>query len=446
MACLQHRFESADLLRSRPTPVKARSSQLGRVRNHVVLLLIGFSLVSYIERINLSVAAKFIASEYGITSLQIGWIFSAFLISYTIAQIPAGLLIDRFGSRLVLTVSALGWFLITVFMGLAGSFAQTAAGLVTALVVFRVILGIIEAPTYPAAASTISNWFSSKERPLPTALVQSAGYLGSAITLPLMALAAVTWGWRTAIYASAVPALVLGIWWWIAVRDTPAEHPSLGDSVPSATGDRQRVAGNPFSGLPLVVRNRNVWLLSASYFTNGYVINLMFFWFYIYLVDERGFTIASGGFVAAIPTVAAAIAAPIGAKWSEHFLLRHDPMPAHRWVIVLGGISGALTLMIGALATIPVLAVVGFVAATASRGLVESSYWSLAMEVAESRVGTVGGVMNGCNNLGGAISTAMAPVIVERFGWNGAFSLAALVLVVGAVILYGLQGQTAKRL
>jgi MFS transporter, ACS family, glucarate transporter len=408
------------------------------VRWRILALLVGFSAISYIERINLSVAGRFIRDDFKLSDIQIGWAFSAFLIAYTIAQVPSGILADRWGPRRLLTAAAVSWFALTIalVLGLMQP-GVTVAFVVLWLVSLRFLLGIAEAPTYPAATRVVASWFPSHERARANAIIQSASYAGSALTLPLMAGAVALWGWQVAVFASAAPALLLGIIWWRYARDFPAQHAGVKPPelalITTATTPAQNDT-QPASMRAAALNANTLWL-SASYLCHGYVLYLFFFWFYTYLVDERGFSIAASGWVAALPTIAAALAALAGGPVSDKLTLQGRGGVAQSRLILISALIGGVGLLIGALAGSAWLAIGGFILATATRGFVEASYWTMVINCSPKFAGTTGGVMNTASNLGGAISTAAAPYLVASFGWTAALLFAAAFTVLSGLLI-----------
>lgn len=413
----------------------------------VLGLLACFSTVSYIERINLTVAARFIRDEFGLTDIQIGWSFSIFLASYTLSQVPAGLLVDRFGPRRILTVAALLWFLITVALGLfAGHVVQTATGVVTTLVICRFLLGIVEAPTYPGAAALITRWFPAHARGIPNAVIQGTSFAGEALTLILLAFATAYLGWRNAIFASAIPALLIALAWWFWGADRPEGDPRVSsdelayirsvDAAQDAEGLAEKTS------ILDVIKDRLLVTLSLAYFFHGYVTYLFFFWFYIYLVDERHFSVAAGGLVGALPTIGAAICALFGGVMSDRLTRRFGPIIGRRRLIAGAGFGGAAGLLIGTYASESWIAVAGFIVAVGSRGLVESAFWSLVNYIGGARSGTAAGMMNGAGNLGGVVSTLLAPVLVATMGWTTALTFAAGATTLTGLILFLFGGRS----
>src|SRR4051812_6856525 len=142
------------------------------VRWKIVGLLTGVSFVSYVERMNISVAAKFMAPEFGLSQIQMGQVFSSFMLGYAISQVPAGRLGDLLGPRLVLAVAAVWWGVLTLFTGLLpGVVVSGTMGVFFTLIAIRFLLGVGEAATYPVAARTVANWMPDSQRAISIAIL-----------------------------------------------------------------------------------------------------------------------------------------------------------------------------------------------------------------------------------------------------------------------------------
>jgi ACS family glucarate transporter-like MFS transporter len=417
----------------------------GSARRWFILsLLTCFSTVCYVERINLSVAARFIRDEFGLTDTQIGWSFSCFLLSYTLAQLPAGALVDRFGPRRVLAIAGSAWFVVTVLLAIvAGHIVATAGQMFATLIVSRLALGLVEAPTYPGAALTIARWFPTDARGVPNAIIQATSFAGEALTLIALAGLTTTVGWRNALFLSALPAIAVAAAWWYWGADRPEEDarvsPSelalIHHSTNVLTKPSEKMAGSRWQ----VLRDARLFFLSAAYFFHGYVTYLFFFWFYIYLVDARHFTIAAGGWVGALPTIAAALCAFGGGHLSDRLATRYGPIIGRRWLILAAGLLGGVALLTGAFALTPTIAIAGFMIAVGTRGLVESAFWSIVNDIGGENSGIVAGLMNTLGNFGGVVSTVLAPIIVASFGWPIAMSVAAGAVTLTGLLMFGIR-------
>jgi len=211
----------------------------------IVTFLAALSLVCYVLRMNISVASKFLLVEFGLTQIQIGQVFSSFMLGYALFQLPAGILGDRWGPRRVLTLAAIWWGTTTVLTAIIpGLLANTALGALGGLIAIRFLLGVGEAATYPVATRAIASWIPPSGRGLANAIVIAGATLGAASTPPLVSWLMVSYGWRMSFYVTGLAAFLLAIIWWLfssdapALRDVEASHPGklLSSRVAKGTG------------------------------------------------------------------------------------------------------------------------------------------------------------------------------------------------------------------
>jgi ACS family glucarate transporter-like MFS transporter len=166
-----------------------------------------------------------------------------------------------------------------------------------------------------------------------------------------------------------------------------------------------------------VFRDRNVALISLSYFFNGYIFYIFIFFLFTYLTDVRGFSVLKGGFYASLPFVASAILTPLGGATSDR-LLRHVSRTWARRLPALAGLTLAgLCMIFGAVVDNPYLAIAGLALSIGFDQFAEPEFWAATMDVAGSHAGTATGILNMMGNLGGVISTLVVPRLNERFGW-----------------------------
>src|ERR1700744_1556480 len=172
-----------------------------RVWIGALILLLG--TVAYADPSILSISGSGIKDEFGLTTVQLGFVLSAFSWAYVIGQVPGGLILDRFGTKRVYGVTIVTWSLATFLLGFVGKFASGVAGVVALLFAFRFILGFIEAPSFPANARITVMWFPKLERGRVTSLFASASYFAVGIFSPLA-------GWLVSSFGWPWPFFVLG--------------------------------------------------------------------------------------------------------------------------------------------------------------------------------------------------------------------------------------------
>jgi ACS family glucarate transporter-like MFS transporter len=278
------------------------------------------------------------------------------------------------------------------------------------------------------------------ERAFANSLVIAGMALGSAFIPSVMARVMIVSGWRTSFYVTAALGFVIAALWWQYARDNPAEHAAVNDrerrviaagrgsSVNTVDAVRRRVSYWP------LLRNRNMLLISASYFLDSYVLTMFVFWFYLYLVDERGFSILKSGAFSSLPWIAALILVPTGGRWCDRLSGRFGRRLGRRIVAMTALTVSSILLVLGARTEAPMLAIaalslsVGFLMST------EGPFWSSAIDISGAYAGTAGGIMNTAGNLGGVVSTWLVPLLVERFGWIRALTTGSMFGFVSAVL------------
>lgn len=407
-----------------------------KVRRNILLLLTGLSLVSYVLRSNISIATTLMRPELGLDDIEMGQVFSAFMLGYALFQIPAGWLGDRYGPRLTLALAAVACGVMTFLTGLV-----PAAGAFLVLLVLRFLLGAAEAATYPVAARAVANWFPLGERTFANSVVIAGSTVGMIFNGPLFASLMETSGWRVAFFVTSGLGFLIGLVWWSYATDHPtgdriASHVDLtvGRVDPFVRQGRRDQEGVWWRAL---WRNKNIRLISLSYFFDSFVLFVFVFWFYLYLTDERGFSVLKGGLYNSLPYVFALVMLPLSGKLCDALASRTSRSHARRMFAIGAMLLAALCLFLGAVVSAPLPAIlclslaVGFLMST------EGPFWSSMAEAAGPHTGTAGGVMNTAGNLAGVVSTALVPVLVRQAGWVTTFGLcAALLVVAGLIWLY----------
>jgi ACS family glucarate transporter-like MFS transporter len=402
----------------------------------ILALLFVASFVAYVLRINMSIAGEGIKNDLGLSDLQLGLVFSAFAWGYAIFQFPGGVFGDLLGSRRALTLIAVLWGLLTLATGLVpGAAVVSTALILTMLVGLRFLVGVAQAPLFPVTCGgTIGSWFPVSGWAFPNGLTSTGVTLGAAATAPLIGWLMETVGWRGSFIVTAPLAFVVaGVWWWY-VRDNPAEHPRVSESelelitagrLPPDSGGKDEAAWK------LVLGNRDVLALTASYFCMNYVFYIFFNWFFVYLVDVRGFEILEGGYLAAAPWIVGAVAASLGGYWCDRLCQRFGP----RWGCRIPGIVGmslvAGLLFLGARAENPYLAVVFLSLSFACTQLTEGSYWAAAIFVSGTHASAGTGVMNTGGNIAGGIGALLVPIMATTFGWVPALATGSVFAMIG---------------
>lgn len=415
------------------------------IRWRILALIIVAAFVSYLLRTNLSVVGDSMIADLGLSEQQLGMVFAAFAAGYAIFQLPGGILGDRFGARRVLTAAAVAWGLLTLLTGLVpASLPQFA--IVASLVALRFLVGAVHAPLFPVTGcGTISNWFPVGGWGLPNGLTSTGLTLGAAAAAPLIVWIMGFAGWRGALLLTAPAALLLAAAWWWYVRDYPSQHAHVNAAEQSLI-DAGRSPPRPGEGggaWRKALANRDVLLLTASYFCMNYVFYLFFNWFFYYLVQVREFSAQDAGLLTSAQWILGAVGATLGGfacdRLSRRFGLRLGP----RWLAIPALFLCALCLVAGATASTATATVVLLCICFACTQVTEAAYWATTIAVSGRHAASAGGILNTGGNAVGFAGGLLVPFVAGILGWTAAVSTGAIFAVLGGVLWFFIRGDRA---
>jgi MFS transporter, ACS family, glucarate transporter len=408
------------------------NSSGGRVRWLLVIWVFVIAAIAFLDRVNISIAGKYIQQEFHLDNVQLGWIFSAFVAGYALFQAPGGRLADRFGPRRVL---AIGAFCGATFTTLTALVPSEIVGALALMIATRVCLGLGEAVIFPGSNRLVASWIPSKERGLANGLIFAGVGAGAGLTPPLITYIMSNWGWRTSFFMTAPIEIAVGVVWYLLARDKPENHPWVGKAelatiqagLPKQTGSKQAIP------LRVILRSRDLRALSASYFCYGYVAYIFFTWFFLYLSNVRGLNLKASALYGMLPFIAMAVCSPLGGWISDKMTKRYGKRAGRGGIAILGLGLTAVFLFLGMQATDVRLASIVLAGGAGALYLSQSSFWSVTADLAGRSAGTVSGLMNMCNQVGGVLTASLTPIIANHFGWNWSFLVAASLCVVGAL-------------
>src|SRR5581483_714469 len=222
------------------------TAKSSRVRWVLIFWLFILSAVAFLDRVNISVAGGSLATAYQLTNVQLGWVFSAFLVGYALFQTPGGRLADTAGPRGVLAGGVIWW---GIFTALTVSVPSGIAHALLLLIAVRFLLGAGEAVMYPAANQFVARWIPEKERGIANGWIFAGVGAGAGLSPPLITWLMLRYGWRSSFWVCAVIGVIDGTVWFLAARDEPESHPRVsaselaliqqGRSVASPAGENQ---------------------------------------------------------------------------------------------------------------------------------------------------------------------------------------------------------------
>ncbi|HEY1950094.1 MAG TPA: MFS transporter [Bryobacteraceae bacterium] len=406
-------------------------------RSQVRWILIGWiflvSAVAYLDRVNLQIAGKAIMNEFHLDTVQLGWIQSAFVLGYAFFQAPAGRLADRIGPRLIIGLGVIWWAIFTSAITVI-PLVSISLGM---LIATRFCLGIGEAVVYPASNTLVAAWIPSTERGLANGFIFTGVGFGAGITPPIITAIAINYGWRASFWFSAAIGLFVGLVWFLISRDKPREHPWVSkaenDYIEAGLPKSNPKLGGEKMGWSQIIRNKDIWAVSLSYFAFGYAAYIFFSWFFIYLNDVRGLNLRQTASWSMLPFLAMAGGSACGG-WISDLITKKKGKRAGRCLlaVVSMGLAGFF-IALGTQVASARMAVLVLAAGAGSLYLSQSSFWSITADIGKKSAGTVSGVMNMCGQFGGALTASLTPYLGKRFGWNVSFLVAAGLCVIGAV-------------
>jgi len=404
-------------------------------RSGVVFLMVLLSVMTYIDRIIITIAGPGIMKEFSVSETQMGTIYSAYLFSYAIMMIPGGWFTDVAGPRVSLGVMAFGTGLFTALTALGGSPGLgTFTGVVASFLVIRLATGICASPMYPAAGRMSANWNPPRARARVWGWIASGAGFGGACTPLLFSWMRAHYGWHGSfLLAGAGSAALAGVWYW-HVRDYPP--------VEKRVRTYQNRVPTPWKEL---FTNRDLMLLTAGYVTANYFEYIFFFWLYYYFGQIRKMGMDQSAIYTTLMWIAWILFTPTGGWISDRLGTRFGLRNGRR-IVVVGCMAISAVLVIigsnvtGTAATVVLLCLsLGFAAAT------DAPFWAAAIDASGKHSGTGGAIFNTGGNIGGMLAPTVTPLLAHWFGWSSGLYFGGAVVLLGVLVWFFLERQPALR-
>lgn len=425
-----------------------RGAQVGRVRYTIVAMLFVATVINYADRATLSIAGTAVARDLALGPLQMGLVFSAFGWAYVLAQLPGGLLLDRFGSKGVYFVSIILWSLCTFLQGAVHFLPMTAA--LYLLFALRFLVGIAEAPAFPGNGRIVATWFPASERGTASAIFNSAQYFATILFAPIMGWITLVYGWPYVFYFMGTLGACSSIAWLRLVHN-PLDHPRLqrseleyianGGAIVDADA-RERAArssaaaqrpGGPTlrQGLATLLTSRMMWGIYLGQFSINTLTYFFITWFPVYLVQHRGMSILNAGLVASVPAMCGFVGGILGGLWSDTLLRRKWSLSFARKLPIVGGMVLS-TVMLGCnYVETPWLVVMLMAVSFFGKGVGALGWAVVSDTVPKEMAGFSGGLFNMFGNL----SSISTPIVIGYIlDTTGSFDGALLFVAANAVV------------
>jgi ACS family glucarate transporter-like MFS transporter len=398
------------------------------IRWRLFALLLTVVTLTFIDRFNMNVAAKYIQQEFSLSNVQIGSLLSAFVVGYATFQAPGGWLGDRFGARRVLLGAIVWW---SVFTAACAALPIRVAGLgvMGSFWLVRFLIGVGEGPALPNVNKMIGCWLAPSERGRGSSLFLMSVGIGGAFTPPLIAWVMVRWGWRPCFLVCAVLGLVIAVVWELSSTERPENHPGVNAAELRLIQSNRPPARSSPTPWRRIFTGTSVYALLVSNFMLGYVTYIFYTWFFLYLVNVRKLPVISGSYWSTTPFLAILIAALLGGWVSDRMVRRFGHPWGRRIPVFVSALGSATLLAIGARVQNPYYAIGLLAVAAGCNSVAAVTSWAIPNDLSENHSGSVAGILNTTTNFGGALSPVLTPYLATRFGWITAIDFAALFMV-----------------
>jgi MFS family permease len=382
------------------------SSVLTAVPTKVRYSVLGFTLaltaISYLDRVRISMAAPAIKADLGLTDTQMGYVFSAFMLSYALFEIPAGWMADRFGPRITLVRIVIWWTVMSALTGAATGFWS--------LFIVRLLFGMGEAGTFPGISRVFVRWLPPREHGRAFGFALMLGALAGALSQPLMAALLSVMSWRYLFPLFSVVGIAWVIFWLLWFRDDPHSHPAVN------AAELREIGSEPPSPQPPVpwralIRSRN--LIALCLVCGSWLYGWYFWltWLPSYLLRARGFDLRETGWLAALPLACSAAGLLAGGWASDILSKKWGSRRGRRAPALLCLPLAVLAIFAGILVVSPLASALYLSVAAGLAALGLSPIFAVCLQIGGKHAGVVTGTMNMAGNLIGAL----CPVVV---GWS----------------------------
>ncbi len=403
-------------------------------RGWVAVFLFTLAMINYMDRIALSIAAKAVQTEFHISTIKMGYLFSSFVWSYAVFLLPMGFLIDRFGAKRLAAIGIAIWSAATVFTGLTTSFSS--------ILFARLVMGAGESTSNPIGAKVIREWIPSSERGVITAIFNSGSYAGPALCSVFLGFLVASFGWRYSFFIAGG----VGFLWlllWSLVYQIPEKARWLGqDERDKILEERentrdQTVEDAQADGLMSLLRTPTLWGIALTQGCNVYTQYLFLTWLPSYLQSTKNLSLAKTGYLTAVPYAAAVVLCVYAGRLSDLYLKRSGVASgARRNAVAIALLVGAVVLFVPITKSTPMLLTIFAITLTGIASTTSLNFALLNDLVPHGRdIGkAMAFVVVGGNIFGLIAPIATGYVVAATGSYNWAFAVAGLLLLVGAIV------------
>jgi sugar phosphate permease len=384
-----------------------------RVRYQVLAVACSVAVVTYIHRVGFTTASTEIKSDLGLTTPQLGYLMTAFLLAYGAFEVPGGLLADRFGVRNLLTILVLGWSLMTGLVTVV-TIIPAAAVAFSVLLVLRFLFGMFQAGGFPSLSRMMTDWMTRQERASAQGLIWMSSRVGGALAPLLLGALFFLFNWKIAIWIVTG----LGILWcflfWPWYRNRPEEMSQVNplEREIIVTGRGRVFHGH--LGWSTLFRSRSVWGLCLMYGFGGFSATFFITMLPDYLQNHRGLTAGQTRWLTSFPLACGIVACAVGGFLSDWFIRRTGDRKWGRRLngavgLTIAGMAIFSTIWVQNIYLLGALLCLTFFCNDINMG----PAWAACGDIGERYAGTVGGAMNMIGNLAAALMATVSGRLLD---------------------------------
>jgi sugar phosphate permease len=394
-----------------------------KVRHRVLGFLSLLAVITYLDRVCISIAGPRIQDALSLNPQQWGWVTGVFTLSYALFEIPTGSLGDRTGPRRVLTRIVLWWSAFTSLTGAVSSFIP--------LVMVRFAFGIGEAGAAPNMGITIARWFPLRERATAWGIVLMSLQIGGALAPFLVVPIQQAWGWRASFWVFGILGIAWAAAWYVWFRDSPTEMPGIS---PAEVAESASVPA-PHQAMPwaVAIRSTNLWALVGMAGCVGYSMSFFQSWLGTYLVKARGFT-ETGLLFASLPFIVGAVANLTGGLMGDRLVHKQGLQHGRRLMILAGYGSATLFLLTGMLLPDKYTSLAALSLAYGGITLAQPALMGICLDIGGKFGGTITGAMNTAAYGAAFVSSVVYGYLVANFGYTVPFIPMILMMALGTLL------------
>lgn len=398
----------------------------------VLVMLCVMYFITYLDRVNVSTAAAGFGKEFNLSKTEIGLVFSAFAYPYLVFQIIGGWVSDRFGAKRTLLVCGALWAVATILTGMAG-------GLVT-LLLARLLLGLGEGATFPAATSAMSRWIPKEKRGFAQGITHAASRIGNAVAPAVVVFIMATHGWRESFYLCGIVSLIWVGLWAFTFTERPQDHPRITtEELAVLPALKAKMGSVPWG--PLFKRMMPV---TVVYFCYGWTLWLFLSWIPQYFLHSYDLDLKKSALFASSVFFAGVIGDTLGGIVTDKLYERTGNLKrARSWMV-------SVCMLLTLISLVPMMfthhlyvsmacLASGFFFAEMTIG----PMWAIPMDVAPEYSGTASGMMNTGSALAAIISPVLSGYLIDRTGnWELPFVGSMILMAVGVVLAFRMQPES----